>query len=260
VARIRAGAVRWRSEARGPIPPGSAVRHAPGARSWANHLEAAIAAAKTIAGMAIVGAIWGATGWRDGATMLVSASVFLTLFAASDSARGWVGQICLGSACGGAAAVVYVLLLPLARTPLGSALLATPFLLIGAWAMARPLTAKMAIDFNMVFLMATPAAFTLHGDVRDTISRSVAVVVGVLAATIFFHATHETPARRLARLARGALRDLRTIAASATVEEARLRRGVLADRVVRMAAAPIRTRPSRNQPRRQWTCSPSGRR
>ena len=85
----------------------------------------------------------------------------------------------------------------------------------GAWAMARPLTAKMAVDFNMVFLMATPAAFTLQGDVRDTVGRAVAVVVGVLAATIFFHATHEPPPRRLARLARGALRDLRSIAPAA---------------------------------------------
>ncbi len=233
----RAGAVRWRSDDGGPIPPGSTVRHAPGARSWANHMEAAVATAKTLTGMAIVGALWAVTGWRDGASMLVSASVFLTLFAASDSARGWVAQICLGSASGGAAAVLYVLLLPLARTPLETALLATPFLLIGAWAMARPLTAKVAVDFNMVFLMAAPAAFTLHGDVRDTAGRAVAVVVGVLAATLFFHATHEAPPRRLARLARGALRDLRSIASSADVGKARLRRGVLADRVVRMAAA-----------------------
>lgn len=237
VARIRAGAVRWRSDVGGPVPPGSAARHAPGARSWANHLEAAVATAKTITGMAIVGAIWWATGWRDGASMLVGAAVFLTLFAANDSARGWVSQILIGSACGGAAAVLYVLLLPLARTSLETALLATPFLLIGAWGMARPLTAKMAVDFNMVFLMATPPAFTLHGDVRDTVGRAVAVVVGVLAATLFFHATHEAPPRRLARLARGALRDLRRIAASGDVEAARLRRGVLADRVVRMAAA-----------------------
>lgn len=237
VARIRAGVVRDRRDAASPVPPGSAVHHAPGARSWANHREGAVAAAKTVTGMAIVAAIWWATGWQDGATMLVSASVFLTLFAANDAARAWVSQICLGSAAGGVAAVLYVLLLPLARTPLATALLATPFLLAGAWAMARPLTAKVAVDFNMVFLLAAPAAFTLRGDLRETVSRAVAVVVGVLAATLFFHATHEGAPRRLARLARSALGDLRRIAAAGGVEEARLRRGALADRVVRMATA-----------------------
>jgi uncharacterized membrane protein YccC len=237
VARIRAGAVRRRDGGAARIAPGSAVRHAPGARSWANHREAAVATVKTVTGMAIVGAIWWATGWHDGSTMLVSAAVFLTLFSANDSARAWVGQILLGSMAGGVAAVLYVLLLPLASTPVETALLATPFLLIGAFAMARPLTAKVAVDFNMVFLMATPAAFTLQGGVRDTASRVVAVVVGVLAATLFFHATHEGAPRRVARLARGVVSDLRKIAASAEVEEARLRRGSLADRVVRMAIA-----------------------
>jgi uncharacterized membrane protein YccC len=237
VARIRAGAVHWRSDVGAPIPRGSAVHHAPGARSWANHLESAAATAKTVTGMAIVGAVWGITGWQNGASMLVSASVFLTLFAANDSARAWLGQILLGSACGGAAAVLYVFVLPLARTPVETALLATPFLLVGAWAMARPLTAKMAVDFNMVFLLATPPAFTMRGDVRDTVGRVVAVVVGVLAAAIFFHATHQSPRRRLVRLARAARRDLGRIAGSADAEEARLRRGVLADRVVRIAVA-----------------------
>jgi fusaric acid resistance family protein len=89
----------------------------------------------------------------------------------------------------------------------------------------------------MVFLLATPVAFTLQGDARDTASRAVAVVVGVLAATVFFHATHEGAPRRVARLGRGVVRDLRRIAASADAEEARRRRGVLADRVVRMAMA-----------------------
>lgn len=82
----------------------------------------------------------------------------------------------------------------------------------------------------------TPAAAPTPG-LRETVSRAVAVVVGVLAATLFFHATHEGAPRRLVRLARAALGDLRRIAAAGDVEEARLRRGALADRVVRMATA-----------------------
>ncbi|HET9596425.1 MAG TPA: FUSC family protein [Anaeromyxobacteraceae bacterium] len=243
VARIRAGALRWRPRAASPeraaSPPVSGVvaRHAPGARSLGNHREAAIASAKAAAGMATVGAIWWATGWREGPTMMVSASVFFTLFAANESARTWVTHILVGSICGGAAAVAYVLLLPLARSPAGTALLAFPFLLVGAWAMARPLTAKSAIDFNMVFLLATPTAFALHGDVAATARRATAIVAGVSVAALFFHAAHEEAPRRVRRLAREMLRDVQRIAGSLDPEDARRRRGALADRVVRTAAA-----------------------
>ncbi len=187
--------------------------------------------------MATVGAIWWATGWRDGLTMMVSASAFFTLFAANESARTWVTHILVGSACGGAAAVLYVLLLPYARSPAGTALLAAPFLLVGAWAMARPLTAKSAIDFNMVFLLATPTAFTLHGDVTATASRAIAILAGVFVATLFFHAAHEEAPHRIRRFTREMVRDVRRIAGSVNTQEARRRRGALADRVVRTAAA-----------------------
>lgn len=243
VARIRAGALRWRPHAPSPeraaSPRVSSVvaRHAPGARSLGNHREAAIASAKAAAGMATVGAIWWATGWRDGLTMMVSASVFFTLFAANESARTWVTHILVGSACGGAAAVAYALLLPFAWSPAATSLLAAPFLLVGAWAMARPLTAKSAIDFNMVFLLAAPTAFRLHGDVTATASRAIAIVAGVFVAALFFHAAHEEAPRRVRRLAREMARDVRGIAGSLTTEEAHRRRGALADRVVRTAAA-----------------------
>jgi uncharacterized membrane protein YccC len=187
--------------------------------------------------MALVGAIWWGTGWRDGLTMMVSASVFLTLFAANENARTWVTHILIGSACGGAAAVLYVLLLPFAHGPAGTALLAAPFLLAGAWAMARPSTARSAVDFNMVFLLAAPEAFTLHGDAAATAGRAIAIVAGVFVAAFFFHATHEEAPRRVRRLAREVVRDVRRIAASADAREAILRRSALADRVVRMAAA-----------------------
>ena len=243
VARIRAGALRWRPDAPSPEHASSPLLssvvapHAPGARSLRNHREAAVASAKALTGMATVGAIWWATGWRDGLTMVVSASVFFTLFAGNESARTWVTHILVGSACGGAAAAVYVLLLPFARSPAGTALLAAPFLLAGAWAMARPLTAKSAIDFNMVFLLATPTAFTLHGDVAATAGRAIAIVVGVSVAALFFHAAHEKAPRRVRRLAREVVREVRRIAGSADAQEAFMRRSALADRVVRTAAA-----------------------
>jgi uncharacterized membrane protein YccC len=242
VARIRAGALRWRPHASSleristPLISPVAARHAPGARSAGNYREAAVASAKALTGMALVGAIWWATGWRNGLMMMVSASVFLTLFAANENARTWVTHILIGAACGGAAAVVYASLLPFAHSPAGTALLAAPFLLAGAWAMARPLTAKSAVDFNMIFLMATPAAFSLHGDVAATAGRAIAIVVGIFVAALFFHAAHEEAPRRVRRLARELDRDVRRIAASAGVHEAILRRSALADRVVRIAA------------------------
>jgi uncharacterized membrane protein YccC len=185
----------------------------------------------------MVGAIWWATGWRNGLMMMVSASIFLTLFAANENARTWVTHILIGAACGGAAAVLYARLLPFAHSPAGTALLAAPFLLAGAWAMARPLTAKSAVDFNMVFLLAAPAAFSLHGDPAATADRAIAIVVGIFVAAVFFHAAHEEAPRRVRRLALELERDVRRIAASADAHEAFLRRSALADRVVRIAAA-----------------------
>lgn len=243
VARIRAGALRWRhasgalAPVPGPLVAPAAAPHAPGGRSLGNHRDAAAATGKALAGMALVGGIWWATGWRDGLTMMVSASVFLTLFAANEHARTFVTHILVGSACGGVAAIAFVRLLPLAHTPAETALLAAPFLLAGAFAMARPTTAKAAIDFNMVFLLATPAPFTLTGDVAESASRALAIVVGVLAAALFFHATHEAAPRRVRRLAREVARGIRRVAGSDGADDAIARRGALADRVVRMAMA-----------------------
>ncbi len=242
VARIRAGALRWRPRpghdgAPSPRVSPIAVRHAPGARSPLDHRDAAVASGKALLGMSLVGAIWWATGWSHGPTMMVSASVFLTLFASNESARTWVTHILAGSACGGAAAILYVALLPSARSPAGTALLAAPFLLTGAWAMARPATARSAVDFNMVFLLATPPAFALHGALAETAGRAIAIVIGVLAAALFFHAAQEGAPRRVRRLAREARGQARRIAGSADPALARILRGALADRVVRMAAA-----------------------
>ena len=195
--------------------------------------------AKTVIGIALVSALWWVTGWRHGATMLVSAAVFLTLFSSNEDARAVVLHILLGSIGGALAAILYTRLLASATKPAETMALALPFLLVGAWAMARPLTAKAAIDFNMVFLMAAPPAFSLHGDVTATAGRGLATAAGVLAATLFFHATHRTPRERVARHAHALLRDLRKLAASGTAGVARLQRVALEDRVVRIVLASV---------------------
>jgi uncharacterized membrane protein YccC len=217
-----------------PIPGAHA---SPGSSSRPSVRDAALVTAKTVLGMALVAGLWWATGWRHGMTMVASASVFLTLFASNESARALVRQVLLGSIGGAIAAILYTSLIARASAPAETAVFALPFLLVGAWAMARPLTAKAAIDFNMVFLLATPPAFSLHGDLAETATRGLAIVVGVLAATIFFHATHETPEERVARLAREVVRDVRRLAGSADAGEALRRRSAIADRVVRMAIA-----------------------
>jgi uncharacterized membrane protein YccC len=247
LTRIRRAAAAWPARpdtsrvasARHDTAPAFAGPGAPGSRSRANLRDAAVSMAKTVIGIALVSALWWVTGWRHGATMLVSAAVFLTLFSSNEDARAVVLHILLGSIGGALAAILYTRLLASATKPAETMALALPFLLVGAWAMARPLTAKAAIDFNMVFLMAAPPAFSLHGDVTATAGRGLATAAGVLAATLFFHATHRTPRERVARHAHALLRDLRKLAASGTAGVARLQRVALEDRVVRIALASV---------------------
>ena len=122
---------------------------------------------------------------------------------------------------------------------------AIPVLAVRAWAMTRPLTAKAAIDFNMVFLMAAQPAYAARGDVATTSSFGLAVVLGVLAATIFFHAAHESRRERIARLTREVVRELRRLAASGGPDVAGSRSAAMTDRVVRMAMGLPRGRPDR---------------
>jgi uncharacterized membrane protein YccC len=107
-------AAAWRARAGAGGAPDA--RHGSRAvrASWS---EAALVTAKTMVGMALVTAIWFGTGWRYGSVMLMSASVFLTLFSSNASARALVRQILLGSAGGALAAVLYVAILPASATP-----------------------------------------------------------------------------------------------------------------------------------------------
>jgi hypothetical protein len=67
----------------------------------------------------------------------------------------WVAAV-LGALAG---LVARLFVLPYAHGLLPTLLCIAPFLLLGAWLMRRPATVKMAIDFNMTFLlMAQPAA------------------------------------------------------------------------------------------------------
>jgi uncharacterized membrane protein YccC len=114
LASIQRTAAAWRARAGAVGAPDA--RHGSRAvrASWS---EAALVTAKTMVGMALVTAIWFGTGWRYGSVMLMSASVFLTLFSSNASARALVRQILLGSAGGALAAVLYVAILPASATP-----------------------------------------------------------------------------------------------------------------------------------------------
>jgi uncharacterized membrane protein YccC len=167
------------------------------------------AALRPVVALAIAAALWWGTGWQMGATMAMTAALFASLFSSSDQGNQALLQVLLGSLSGALAGVgARLLVLPHAEGLLPVLLCVAPFLLLGAWLMQRPRTARMAIDLTLTFLLVAqpgsppvPAAVALH--------QAAAIVVGVLlAVATYWLILPATPAarrrlllRRIARLA-----------------------------------------------------------
>lgn len=167
------------------------------------------AALRPVVALAIAAALWWGTGWQMGAMMAMTAALFASLFSSSDQGNQALLQVLLGSLSGALlGAGARLLALPHAEGLLPVLLCIAPFLLLGAWLMQRPRTARMAIDLTLTFLLVAqpgsppvPAAVALH--------QAAAIVAGVLlAVATYWLILPATPAarrrllrRRIARLA-----------------------------------------------------------
>ncbi|RQM44000.1 hypothetical protein EHZ19_31085 [Paraburkholderia bannensis] len=167
------------------------------------------AAARPVVALAIAALFWLVSGWVEGPTMAMTATLFASLFSAHGQGNQALIQVLMGSllgALGGIAA--RLLLLPHASGLWAMLLCIAPLLLLGAWLMRRPSTAKMAIDLNMTFLL-TDQPSSSPADAAMVPNPSGAIIAGVFAAVatywLFLPSSREVHqrvlGRRMARIA-----------------------------------------------------------
>lgn len=165
------------------------------------------AALRPIIAVAIAAAIWWSTGWQAGNMMVMAAAMFATLFSSNDQGNQMLIQVLIGSPLGAlAGGVARLCMLPYTHGILPTLLCIAPFLLLGAWLMRRPSTAKIAIDLIMTFLLTAQPTSPPAGP--DVVLNQVApILAGVLAAVatywLLLPATPQVRVRLLAqRIAR----------------------------------------------------------
>jgi uncharacterized membrane protein YccC len=183
------------------------------------------AALRPIVAVAIVVAVWWSTAWQTGNMMMMTAALFATLFSSHDQGNQALIQVLIGSLVGALAGVIgRLFVLPNAEGLLPTLLCLAPVLLLGAWLMRRPATAKMAIDLNMTFLLtAQPTSPPVGPDI--VLNQAAAIVAGVLAVVatywLVLPATPQVRVRLLVkRIARLAIRisESRNAAAAASAQ------------------------------------------
>jgi uncharacterized membrane protein YccC len=169
------------------------------------------AALRPIVAVAIVVAVWWSTAWQTGNMMMMTAALFATLFSSHDQANQALIQVLIGSLLGALAGIIgRLFVLPYAEGLLPTLLCLAPVLVLGAWLMRRPATAKMAIDLNMTFLLtAQPTSPPAGPDI--VLNQAVAILAGVLAVVatywLVLPATPQVRVRLLVkRIARLAIR------------------------------------------------------
>lgn len=161
------------------------------------------AGVRPVIALAVSAVIWQSTGWQTGAMMVMTATLFASLFSAHDQGNQALIQVLIGSLLGALGGLmVRLFLLPHAQGLWTVLLCIAPFLLLGAWLMRRPSTAKMAIDLNMTFLL-TAQPGSPPAEVAMVLNESSAIIVGVLVAVatywLFLPATPQVRQRLLAR-------------------------------------------------------------
>jgi uncharacterized membrane protein YccC len=145
------------------------------------------AAARPAIALGIAIAIWWSTAWQAGAMMAMTAAVFASLFSSHDRGNEMLAHVLIGSVLGALAGIVCRLfVLPYAHGLLPTLLCIAPFLLVGAWLMRQPATVKLAVDFNMTFLLLVQPLAAPPAAAGVVLNEAAAILAGVLAATASF--------------------------------------------------------------------------
>lgn len=132
--------------------------------------------------------IWQTTKWHYGDAMVTTAAIFTALFSTHNNPVAATRTVLAGSVLGASAAIVYRNLEFLHGPTITSILIGvSPFLTIGAYAMSRPRTNKLAIDYIMTFLLVGQPMLHLSGaGLAASLQQAGAILAGVAAVILSF--------------------------------------------------------------------------
>ncbi|WP_409339120.1 FUSC family protein [Pseudomonas baetica] len=131
--------------------------------------------------------LWWAFAWADGPMMVMTAVLFASLFSSHSHANAALKDVLVGSCVGAVLGLsCRFWLLPHVASAWQLALVIAPFLLAGAWLMARPSTAKLAIDLNMTFLLIAQPSLSTDTSIEHSLLQMVAILGGVVTALLTY--------------------------------------------------------------------------
>lgn len=165
-------------------PESAAPRPWRGQHDWRS---ACRAAGRPLVALLIATTVWWAFSWADGPMMVMTAVLFASLFSSHSHADAALKDVLVGSCVGAALGLSYRFwLLPHVASAWQLALVIAPFLLAGAWLMARPGTAKLAIDLNMTFLLIAQPSLSTDTSLEHSLLQMVAILGGVVTALLTY--------------------------------------------------------------------------
>ena len=196
------------------------IRH----RDWR---EAGRAALRAAGALAAVGALWSLSGWQEGPSMMIAASIMVSIFSTHDRPAAMLGYVFCGASAGVAAALLCrLVLLPGVGDPVLQGAASIPVLMTGIIALSRRRTALGAMDAMLFFLFVMQPGVPAVPDAPSYIAGGCAALGGVGVAILSFrYLLPIDPARRLRSLLVAISRDLASLAAadSASMEKRRAR-------------------------------------
>lgn len=164
--------------------------------------SSAIVAARAFLCLFATSAAWLASGEHHGSALIASAAIFMTLFSGQDDPVAATTTALKGSIVGAIAAIVYRLVVQPHVGTLATLLVSlAPFVAAGAWAMARPRTAKAGIDCTLTFLLIAQPAILVGKGIEDAAARAVATLLGLgISILAYRYVLPASPARRMTAL------------------------------------------------------------
>jgi p-hydroxybenzoic acid efflux pump subunit AaeB len=139
------------------------------------------AAARPLLALTLTSLLWQTTHWEEGPLMVMTATLFASLFSSHPRGSLALRDVLIGTGCGAFLGVGYRIGMATAPASLLLSILALlPVLITGAWLMSRVSTSKLAIDLIMSFLLIAQPPAPLPISLQAILSQVVAMLVGVL--------------------------------------------------------------------------------
>ncbi|MBG0512126.1 FUSC family protein [Agrobacterium sp. MOPV5] len=150
--------------------------------------EALRAGARTAMVVIVVGAFWIMSGWPPSAFMLVSACVFVTVFAANDNGQANVRRVLPGVIAGVSAGLLYRELIFPSGSPVVDMIVGlAPFTILSGLGLSSAATAISAVEYNNFFLMMSQPSHSIPLG-PPLAEQAIALIIGVTIALILLHA------------------------------------------------------------------------